>query len=171
MTNIKRQQIVRQWDRITCAVINTSNVVSVTMEILNLLLFSENFRTSLCWKYCKYKEWVYIVFFLGSSGMNRSAEQTNCPLKYKNFLYDHFIKYNHSIEHLKITPVDILSRLSGESKNDMKKRRLSAELNWIKRLQTPYPLVCSIAHREDFRSYAWSFYSLVRTFPAALYSD
>ena len=65
--------------------------------------------------------------------------RNNSKRKYKNFLY-HFIKYNHSIEHVKITPVEILSKLSGESKNDMKKRRLSAELNWIKRLQTPYPL-------------------------------
>ena len=37
----------------------------------------ENFRKSLCWKHCKYKEWV--SFFLGSWGMNRSAEQTNRP--------------------------------------------------------------------------------------------
>ena len=65
--------------------------------------------------------------------------RNNSKRKYKNFLYDHFIKYNHSIEHVKITPVEILSKLSGKSKNDMKKRRLSAELNWIKRLQTPYP--------------------------------
>ena len=39
-----------------------------------------------------------------------------------------------------ISPVEILSKQPGDSKNDMKKRRLSAELNWIKRLQTPYPL-------------------------------
>ena len=63
--------------------------------------------------------------------------RNNSRRKYKNFLYDHFIKYNHSIENVTITPVEILS---GDSKNDMKKRRLSAELNWIKRLQTPYPL-------------------------------
>ena len=60
--------------------------------------------------------------------------------KYINFLYNHFIKYNHSIENVKVTPVEILSKQPGESKNDMKKRRLSAELNWIKRLQTPFPL-------------------------------
>ena len=61
-------------------------------------------------------------------------------LLFWNFLYDHFIKYNHSIENVTITPVEILSKQPGDSKNDMKKRRLSAELNWIKRLQTPYPL-------------------------------
>ena len=66
--------------------------------------------------------------------------RNNSRRKYKNFLYDHFIKYNHSIENVTITPVEILSKQPGDSKNDMKKRRLSAELNWIKRLQTPYPL-------------------------------
>ena len=39
-----------------------------------------------------------------------------------------------------ITPVEILSKKTGNSKNDMKKHRLSAELNWIKLLQTQYPL-------------------------------
>ena len=47
--------------------------------------------------------------------------RNNSKRKYKNLLYDHFIKYNHSIEHVKITSVEILSKLSGESKNDMKK--------------------------------------------------
>ena len=40
----------------------------------------------------------------------------------------------------RITPVEILSKKPGDLKNDMQKRRLSAEPNWIKRLQTPYPL-------------------------------
>ena len=36
--------------------------------------------------------------------------------KYKNFLYDHFIKYNHSIENVTITPVESLSKQPGDSK-------------------------------------------------------
>ena len=66
--------------------------------------------------------------------------RNNSRRKYNNFLYDHFIKYNHSIENVTITPVEILSKEPGDLRNDMKKRRLSAELNWIKRLHTPYPL-------------------------------
>ena len=66
--------------------------------------------------------------------------RNNSRRKYKNFLYDHFINYHHSIENVTITPLEILSKKPGDSKNDMKKRRLSAELSWIKRLQTPYPL-------------------------------
>ena len=73
------QQKVRRLDRITCAVINTSNEVKCPLqwEFWIKLLFSENFRKCPCWKHCKYKEWV--SFFLGSWGMNRSAEQTNHP--------------------------------------------------------------------------------------------
>ena len=48
-----------------------------TVGILNLKLFSENFRKSTCWKHCKYKEWASV--FLGSWGMNRITEQTNHP--------------------------------------------------------------------------------------------
>ena len=61
------------------AVINTSN------EVKNPLLWEfwiYNFSLRILervlgWKHCKYKEWV--SFFLGSWGMNRSAEQTNRP--------------------------------------------------------------------------------------------
>ena len=61
------------------AVINTSN------EVKSPLLWEfwiHNFSLRILervlrWKHCKYKEWV--SFFLGSWGMNRSAEQTNRP--------------------------------------------------------------------------------------------
>ena len=61
------------------AVINTSN------EVKSPLLWEfwiNNFSLRMLervlrWKHCKYKEWV--SFFLGSWGMNRSAEQTNRP--------------------------------------------------------------------------------------------
>ena len=73
------QQKVRQLDWITCAVINTSN------EEKSPLLWEFWINNSSLrilervpgWKHCKYKEWV--SFFLGSWGMNRSAEQTNRP--------------------------------------------------------------------------------------------
>ena len=42
---------------------------------LNFLLCSEKFRRNLCWRHCKYKEWV--SFFLGSWEMNRSAEHAS----------------------------------------------------------------------------------------------
>ena len=61
------------------AVINTSNEVKSPLLwefwIYNLSL--RILERVLGWKHCKYKEWV--SFFLGSWGMNRSAEQTNRP--------------------------------------------------------------------------------------------
>ena len=73
------QQKVRQLDRITCAVINTSNEVKSPLLwefwIYNYSLWI--LERVLGWKHCKYKEWVSL--FLGSWGMNRSAEQTNRP--------------------------------------------------------------------------------------------
>ena len=81
-------QFISQWTESTKssavgpnhrAVINTSN------EVKSPLLWEfwiYNFSLSILervlrWRHCKYKEWV--SFFLGSWGMNRSAEQTNRP--------------------------------------------------------------------------------------------
>ena len=66
--------------------------------------------------------------------------RNNSRRKYKNFLYNHFVKYNHNINDVQITPVEHLTKLPEESKTDLKKRRLAAELHWLKQLQTPYPL-------------------------------
>ena len=73
------QQKVRQLDRLTCAVINTSNEVkSLLLWVFWIYNFSLRILERVVgWKHCKYKEWV--SFFLGSWGMNRSAEQTNRP--------------------------------------------------------------------------------------------
>ena len=71
------QQKVRQLDRITCAVIYTSNEVKSPL-LWEFWIYNFSLRILervLGWKHCKYKEWV--SFFLGSWGMNRSAEQTN----------------------------------------------------------------------------------------------
>ena len=59
------------------AVINTSNEVkSPLLWEFGIYNFSLRIlERVLRWKHCKYKEWV--SFFLGSWGMNRSAEQTN----------------------------------------------------------------------------------------------
>ena len=61
------------------AVINTSNEVkSPLLWEFGIYNFSLRIlKRVLGWKHCKYKEWV--SFFLGSWGMNRSAEQTNRP--------------------------------------------------------------------------------------------
>ena len=73
------QQKVRQLDRITAHVINTSNEVKSPL-LWEFWIYNFSLRILervLGWKHCKYKEWV--SFFLGSWGMNRSAEQINRP--------------------------------------------------------------------------------------------
>ena len=61
------------------AVINTSNEVKSPLpwEFWIYNFSPRILERVLGWKHCKYKEWV--SFFLGSWGMNRSAEQTNRP--------------------------------------------------------------------------------------------
>ena len=54
--------------------------------------------------------------------------------------FNHFVKYNHSISDIKITPVQSFPKLKNERKTDIKKRRLVAELDRITKLQTAYPL-------------------------------
>ena len=75
------QDIVRQWGRITYAVINIGYCGN--FEFITFL--GEYFRKGHYWKHCKYKEWV--SFFLGSWGMHRSAEQTNCPRTASRFTW------------------------------------------------------------------------------------
>ena len=73
------QQKVRQLDRITCAVINTSNEVKSPL-LWEFRIYNFSLRILervLGWKHCKYKKWV--SFCLCSWEMNRSAEQTNQP--------------------------------------------------------------------------------------------
>ena len=79
ITDEQSQQKVRQLDRITRAVINTSNEVKSPL-LWEFWIYNFSLRILervLGWKHYKYKEWV--SFFLGSWGMNRSAEQTNRP--------------------------------------------------------------------------------------------
>ena len=71
------QQKVRQLDRITAQ--------WLIHQMKLRARYCGNFERVLCWKHCKYKEWV--SFFLGSWGMNRSAEQTNRPRTTSRFTW------------------------------------------------------------------------------------
>ena len=69
------------------AVINTSNEVKSPL-LWEFWIYNFSLRILervLGWKHCKYKEWV--SFFLGSWGMNRSAEQTNRPRTASRFTW------------------------------------------------------------------------------------
>ena len=88
MNPAKNFQFISRWTESTKssavgpnhrAVINTSNEVKSPL-LWEFWIYNFSLRSLervLGWKHCKYKEWV--SFFLGSWGMNRSAEQTNRP--------------------------------------------------------------------------------------------
>ena len=88
MNPAKIFQFISRWTESTsqqkvgpnhCAVIKTSNEVKSPL-LWEFWIYNFSLRILervLGWKHCKYKEWV--SFFLGSWGMNRSAEQTNRP--------------------------------------------------------------------------------------------
>lgn len=57
-----------------------------------------------------------------------------------NFLYQHFYKSGHTVDNLSIQPVEQLTFDANVTETYKFKARCIAELAWIKRLQTPYPL-------------------------------
>ena len=55
-------------------------------------------------------------------------------------MYDHFHKSGHSINNISLQPLELLTFDNTITKRFRLQARLSAELKWIKWLQTPYPL-------------------------------
>ena len=66
----------------------------------------------------------------------------NCTInkKLRHYVYQHFRQADHSIKNLTIQPVELLTFNSTDSNSFKIKARHIAELKWIKRLQTPFPL-------------------------------
>ena len=60
--------------------------------------------------------------------------------RFNNFLYDHFSKSGHSFKDICIQPLEFFDFDHTLTKRFKVQARLSAELKWIKQLQTPYPL-------------------------------
>ena len=60
--------------------------------------------------------------------------------KLRNFLYHHFRQSGHSFQDVSVQPVEHLSYDSTTTSSFKSKSRFIAELNWIKKLQTPFPL-------------------------------
>ena len=60
--------------------------------------------------------------------------------KFYNFIYQHFNKTGHSVTNILIQPVEQLIFDNGTSNQYQFKARCVSELEWIKRLQTAYPL-------------------------------
>ena len=60
--------------------------------------------------------------------------------RYNSFIYRHFKLDGHGLDNLAVQIVECLSFDRNTSSNFKIKARCTAEFNWIKRLQTPYPL-------------------------------
>ena len=60
--------------------------------------------------------------------------------KTRNFLYNHFRKTGHDFKNVTIQPVEHLTFTDDTTKGFKAKARFMAELNWIRNLQTPFPL-------------------------------
>jgi len=60
--------------------------------------------------------------------------------KLRNFLYQHFRKSGHSFNNITVQPVEHLTYDDATTSSFKSKARFIAELNWIKKLQTPFPL-------------------------------
>ena len=60
--------------------------------------------------------------------------------KVRNFLYQHFRRTGHSFKYVSVHPVEQIYYQSDYTSSLKSKARFSAELEWIKKLQTPFPL-------------------------------
>ena len=60
--------------------------------------------------------------------------------KVRNFLYNHFRKTGHEFKNVTVQPVEHLTFSNDVTKSFKAKARFMAELNWIRNLQSPFPL-------------------------------
>ena len=74
------QQKVRQLDRITCAVINTTNEVKSPL-LCEFWIYNFSLRRVLGWKHCKYKEWVSFFWVHGEWIVARNKQIGREPLR------------------------------------------------------------------------------------------
>ena len=55
-------------------------------------------------------------------------------------IYQHLGKHKHSLEYVKVQPLEVVQKQPGQSHKQFENLRKTSELNWIKKLQTAYPL-------------------------------
>ena len=54
--------------------------------------------------------------------------------------YQHLGKHKYNSEYVKVQPLEVVQKQPGQSHKQFENRRKTSELNWIKKLQTAYPL-------------------------------
>lgn len=60
--------------------------------------------------------------------------------KFRNFIYNHFRDSGHDVSSISVQPVECIHFDQNATKRLRVQARQMAELEWIKKLQTPYPL-------------------------------
>ena len=60
--------------------------------------------------------------------------------KLKCLIYQHLSKNGHSLEDIKVQPLEVVTKQPGQSHKQFETSRKTSELCWIKKLQTAYPL-------------------------------
>ena len=60
--------------------------------------------------------------------------------KFKCLLYQHLAKHKHNLKYVKVQPLEVVQKQPGQSHKQFEKSRKTSELDWIKKLQTAYPL-------------------------------
>ena len=55
-------------------------------------------------------------------------------------VYQHCNKHGHAVDYIKVQPLEIVVKQTGQSHKQFEKSREICELSWIKKLQTAYPL-------------------------------
>ena len=134
-----------------CSIINCNSTITSSV---NGQTFKIQIDNDIDWSY---QDVIYVITwnargcgaqYVGETGQSLKSRfrshsyqiRNSRQKKHRNFLYNHFVKYNHSISDITITPVQSFPKLKNQSKAEAKKRRLQAELSWITKLQTAYPL-------------------------------
>ena len=137
----------KKW--LTCPRLSTNNTVRSTF---NGRTFSLNFETDITWKT---NSIIYLltwnkpgcgIQYVGETGRylsKRTQEHLyrfKRPNKFKSIIYQHLKKHSHPIKYLTVQPLEVVNKQPGESHSKFVRSRKIIELNWIKKLQTVYPL-------------------------------
>ena len=140
--NVKRCSCCRQINL-------NSNIKSTT----NGRIFNAVLHNNVDWKT---KDVIYVITWNEPKCCMQYVGQTSRPLKtrfrehkynsnnkkskVKTYLYSHFRRTGHNFQNANIQIVENISFDAKTNNSNKNKTRYTAELQWIKRLQTPFPL-------------------------------
>lgn len=68
------------------------------------------------------------------------SSKIRSPKRFRGFIYSHFKDTGHNVNNISVQPVECINYAPNATKRFRVQARHMAELEWIKKLQTPYPL-------------------------------